>query len=99
MKMTVFWDIALCSVVDINQCFRGTYCLHHQGYELFISLMIEAVSSTERSVSICQTAQCYISGDRIKTCEHEDDYHQGDELFIALMMEAVSSSERSVSIY
>jgi hypothetical protein len=30
MKMTVFWDIAPCSLVEINLYFRGTYCLHHQ---------------------------------------------------------------------
>jgi hypothetical protein len=31
MKMTVFWDVAPCSLVQINQHFRGAYCLHHQG--------------------------------------------------------------------
>jgi hypothetical protein len=30
MKMTVFWDTAPCSPADID-CFRGAYCLHHQG--------------------------------------------------------------------
>jgi hypothetical protein len=29
MKMAVFWDLAPCSLVDINQCFRGAYFLHH----------------------------------------------------------------------
>jgi hypothetical protein len=28
--MAVFWDIALCTLVDIDQCFRGAYCVHHQ---------------------------------------------------------------------
>jgi hypothetical protein len=28
---TVFWDVAPCSLVEINRCFRGVYCLHHQG--------------------------------------------------------------------
>jgi hypothetical protein len=31
MKMTVFWDVAPCSLVEIDQYFRGAYCLHHQG--------------------------------------------------------------------
>jgi hypothetical protein len=33
MKMTVFWDVAPCSLVDVYRRFRGTYCLHHQGDE------------------------------------------------------------------
>jgi hypothetical protein len=31
MKMTVFWDVALCGYVAIDQRFRGTYCLYQQG--------------------------------------------------------------------
>jgi hypothetical protein len=31
--MAVFWDVAPCSLVDIDWCFRGAYCLHHQGDE------------------------------------------------------------------
>jgi hypothetical protein len=31
MKMTVFWDVAPCSLVEIYRRFRGAYCLHHQG--------------------------------------------------------------------
>jgi hypothetical protein len=31
MKKTVFWDVELCSLVDIGRLFRGAYCLHHQG--------------------------------------------------------------------
>jgi hypothetical protein len=30
-KMTVMWDITLCSVVELDQHLRGAYCLHHQG--------------------------------------------------------------------
>jgi hypothetical protein len=30
-KMTVFWDIAPCSLVKVDRRFRGVYCLHHQG--------------------------------------------------------------------
>jgi hypothetical protein len=29
--MTLFWDVAPCSLVGIDRCFRGAYCLHHQG--------------------------------------------------------------------
>jgi hypothetical protein len=30
VKAAVFWDIAVCSLVEINRRFRGTYCFHHQ---------------------------------------------------------------------
>jgi hypothetical protein len=30
MKMAVFWVAVPCSLVDIYQRFRGTYCLHHR---------------------------------------------------------------------
>jgi hypothetical protein len=29
--MTVFWDVAACSLVEIGQRFKGACCLHHQG--------------------------------------------------------------------
>jgi hypothetical protein len=31
MKMTVFSDVAPCSLVDTDRRFRDAYCLHHQG--------------------------------------------------------------------
>jgi hypothetical protein len=31
MKTTVFWDIVLCSLVEVYWRFRGACCLHHQG--------------------------------------------------------------------
>jgi hypothetical protein len=31
MKMAVFWVVALCSLVEVYQCFRGVCCLHYQG--------------------------------------------------------------------
>jgi hypothetical protein len=27
----VFWDVAPCSHVEVDRCFRGVYCLHHKG--------------------------------------------------------------------
>jgi hypothetical protein len=32
MKITVFWDVAACCLVDIGRHFRGAYCLHHEDY-------------------------------------------------------------------
>jgi hypothetical protein len=28
-QILVFQDVALCSLIDIDWCFRGAYCLHH----------------------------------------------------------------------
>jgi hypothetical protein len=36
MKMTVFWNVAHCSLVEIDCRFRGTCCPHHQGAELTV---------------------------------------------------------------
>jgi hypothetical protein len=32
-KIAVFWVVALCSLVEVYQRFRGPCCLHHQGDE------------------------------------------------------------------
>jgi hypothetical protein len=57
MKMTVFWDVALCSLVEIDQSFRGAYCLHHQ------NLMIEEVCTSETSVNFYETTWRNITED------------------------------------
>jgi hypothetical protein len=31
LKMTVVWDVATYSLIDIDRRFRGSYGLHHQG--------------------------------------------------------------------
>jgi hypothetical protein len=43
MKMTVFWDVAPCSIVEINVC--------------NIALMMEAVSTSETSVNFYETTR------------------------------------------
>jgi hypothetical protein len=30
VKTRAFWDVALCSLVEVDHRFEGTYCLHHQ---------------------------------------------------------------------
>jgi hypothetical protein len=30
MKMTAYWDIAPCSLVEVDRRFRGAYSLYHQ---------------------------------------------------------------------
>jgi hypothetical protein len=37
VKMTAFWDVAPCSLVEVYRLSRGTSCLHHQGYDLLIA--------------------------------------------------------------
>jgi hypothetical protein len=31
MKFRVFWDVAPCSLVGVDQRFTDAYCLHHEG--------------------------------------------------------------------
>jgi hypothetical protein len=65
--MTVFWDVAPCSLAEIDQSFRGVYCLHHQGDES--SLMMEAISTSEMSVNVYQTTRRNIPDDsHLHTC-------------------------------
>jgi hypothetical protein len=44
-NMTVFWDVALCSLVEINRRFRDAYCLHHQGDEASFLLCARIINS------------------------------------------------------
>jgi hypothetical protein len=46
-----------------DRCFRGAYCLHHQGDDQLITLMMEAVRATETSVSIYLTTWQYVPKD------------------------------------
>jgi hypothetical protein len=50
MNFRVFWDVL--------QCFRGAYCLHHQGAQ-----MMDAVRTSETSVNIYLTTLQYIPED------------------------------------
>jgi hypothetical protein len=59
MKMAVFWDVFLCSLVGTNRRFKGTV----------IALMMEAVSSSEALVRMYQTTWCNIPEDsHLHTC-------------------------------
>jgi hypothetical protein len=31
VKIRAIWDVASCILVGVDRCFRGAYCLHHQG--------------------------------------------------------------------
>jgi hypothetical protein len=46
MKMTAFWDIAPCSLVEVDRRSRDAYCLHHEGdISSIIALTMETVST------------------------------------------------------
>jgi uncharacterized membrane protein (DUF485 family) len=62
MKFRVFWDVALCSHVEVDRRFKGAYCLHHQGDE-FTALMMEAVRTCETSSNFNVTTWLYITED------------------------------------
>jgi hypothetical protein len=50
LKMAVFWDIAPCSLVEID--FRGVYCSHHQGIH-----RSDDGGTSETSVNFYQTTR------------------------------------------
>jgi hypothetical protein len=49
MKMTIFWDVALCSLVEISRRFESSYCWHYQ-------------NSSETSANFYQAARRRIPG-------------------------------------
>jgi hypothetical protein len=56
--MANFWVVALYSLVEDYQHFRGACCLHHHHQAAsIIALMMEAASTSEMSVNFYQTAQ------------------------------------------
>jgi hypothetical protein len=58
--VTAFWNIVLCSFVEVDWCFRGVYCLHHQGNDWVTS---------ETSVCFNKTTQCYVpEGCHLQSC-------------------------------
>jgi hypothetical protein len=60
MKMTVFWVVARCSLVEVYRRFRGAYCFHQQGDH---HLIMEAVSTSETSVNFYQNKRSNIQED------------------------------------
>jgi hypothetical protein len=65
------WDIAPCSFVWGDRRFRGAYCLHHQGDELFLTLM-EAVRTSETSVYSESTLRYIPEGSNLHTRCHKN---------------------------
>jgi hypothetical protein len=60
MKFRVFWDILLCSQIDVDRHFRGASIIR-----VMIALMMEAAHSSETSVHIYLTTRQYIPEDSV----------------------------------
>jgi hypothetical protein len=58
IKMATFSDTAPCSVVEVNQSFRGAYCLHNEG-DGQVALMMVAVRTIETSDYYEATRRCH----------------------------------------
>jgi hypothetical protein len=54
-KMTVFWIVEPCSLVQVYRRFRGAYCLYHQDDQ--------EVNTSEMSVNFYQTTRRNIRED------------------------------------
>jgi hypothetical protein len=48
LKITAIWDVALCSLVEVDHRFRGACCLHHQGDENLKSRIKNVLSWVSR---------------------------------------------------
>jgi hypothetical protein len=53
IKIVAFWDVVLCSLMEVDWHFRGAHCLHHQGN-------MKAVHTYETLVYFHETTRCYI---------------------------------------
>jgi hypothetical protein len=58
IRSLVFWDVALCSHVEVDRRFVSAYCLHHQGDEMLANFV---------------TTRRYIREDsKLHTCRREN---------------------------
>jgi hypothetical protein len=63
LKISVFREVALWGQVDVDRRSGSAYCLHHQGDEWLIALMMEAVRTCETSGNINFTTRRYFPED------------------------------------
>jgi hypothetical protein len=92
LKMAVFWVVAPCSLVEVNQRFRGPCCLHHQGDEY------AARVETVRDIGMNQPRQKPWADQWVTDSYVPNRFHMHG-LLIALIMEAARTSETLVNFY
>jgi hypothetical protein len=69
--MRAFWDVAPCNIIGADRRFRNEYCLVMNN-NLFITLMMEVVRTSETSV-YSETTRRYIpEGYHLRTCRCEN---------------------------
>jgi hypothetical protein len=74
-KIALFWDVAPCSVVEIDRRFRDAYCLYHHRHvdpSTIKAMMMEAESTSETSVSFYQTTRLNIPEDSHLHASHRE---------------------------
>jgi hypothetical protein len=51
LKISVFWDVAPCSLIEIDRLFRGAYCFHHQGDRPVSTCVTSVKDDTTRRIT------------------------------------------------
>jgi hypothetical protein len=72
-EMTVFWDAAACSLVEIHQSFGGAYYRHHQGDE---DSPVKSYQTTRRNIP---------EDSHVHTCRRENLTSHGITIDMAMM--------------
>jgi hypothetical protein len=86
--MTIFWDIAPCSLVETDRRFRGAYCLHYQNDE-----MMEAVRTSQKTINFYQTTRRNIPEDsHIHTRRRENlKFHQDFIIYYSIFSSSIEN--------
>jgi hypothetical protein len=50
VKITDFWDVAPCILVEVYGCFRGACCLHHQNAQMMGAANTSKTSAPQKTV-------------------------------------------------
>jgi hypothetical protein len=64
MRMTIFWDAAPCTLVEIGRRFIGAYYLDLQSNVTLRTPMMEEVSTSETSLNFYETTRRSIPEDK-----------------------------------